>query len=90
MNMLILLHLHPIKKLKKGYQGKKWRENIKYFSLHLQVMFGYQKKKKKYKGKLIFHIWLSYKKYQRKLNIIKTSKNLYIFKLFNHYIDELK
>ena len=50
-------------------------------------MFGSQK----YKGKLFFHIWLSsYEKYQRKSNIIKTIKNLCIFKLFNLYIDELK
>ena len=33
----------------------------------------YYEKKKKYKEKWFFHVWLSYEKYQRKSNIIKNN-----------------
>ena len=44
--------------------------------LNFKDMFGSQKiprKEKKCKGKLFFHVWLSYEKYEIKSNIIKTN-----------------
>ena len=57
------------------------------FKLHLiYEMY----KERKILRKICFHVLLSYEKSQRKLYINKSFKNLYILKLFNLYIDELK
>ena len=37
------------------------------------------KERKKMQRKWIFYIWLSYEKYQRKSNIIKINKKIYVF-----------
>ena len=47
-----------------------------------------ERKKKLRKMILIFDFFIK-KKYERKLNIIKIYKNLYIFKLFNFFIEKL-